>query len=444
MWIRLLGWLFQPVYIVFIALALVLYINRDRFEDYIPAIKKAQTENTITNVDLYTKKLESKSNDLESIVLPPTEYHSVKTELNEKTGSTEADNAIETPASQTTGLENSVSEIVAKPTPETTEINDNRVMSDTVQSIQVDDTLTAVLEPAHASKITTVDDDAENVEDEASKVEAGTTSTQALQVAEVTITDNMNETASEQTLQDSEIVITDNTIEPDSAQTLQATEVTNAVNMSETASDKTPQNSEVVIADNIIDPASKQMAHQAIGETEERAIPLPPPADDNETKQSMSVEGEERLYGDSEVTIKSNLSDNAPESSVNTISKQEGDITQTLESDEKHNPYQKAQDETEQTQKRDLLWYHARFFAAQKDYEKSIEYYRLLIETNPHHADAFGEMGNVYLMMGDIVLTISAYLKASELLEKSGQLGAVWHLRSIIEELKQDQEQVAN
>ncbi len=87
------------------------------------------------------------------------------------------------------------------------------------------------------------------------------------------------------------------------------------------------------------------------------------------------------------------------------------------------------------------VWQSARRAAWDGNSDASVENYRALIALQPENYDAYGEMGNVLLQMGDTDAAVDAYAQAALLLGKAGYPQAAWHVMNIVAKLDQNRAQ---
>lgn len=84
------------------------------------------------------------------------------------------------------------------------------------------------------------------------------------------------------------------------------------------------------------------------------------------------------------------------------------------------------------------VWQSARRAAWDGNSDASVENYRALIALQPENYDAYGEMGNVLLQMGDTDGAVDAYAQAARLLSKAGYSQAASHVVNIVAKLDQN------
>ena len=80
-------------------------------------------------------------------------------------------------------------------------------------------------------------------------------------------------------------------------------------------------------------------------------------------------------------------------------------------------------------------WNQARISAWQGNFVAAIEQYRTIVKMQPDNFDAYGEMGNVMLLIGDREGAADAYYQAARLINKAGQSMVAWNLLHAIAEL---------
>jgi tetratricopeptide (TPR) repeat protein len=80
-------------------------------------------------------------------------------------------------------------------------------------------------------------------------------------------------------------------------------------------------------------------------------------------------------------------------------------------------------------------WQQARIAAWRGDVNTAIEYYQTVITLQPDNYDAYGEMGNVMLRVGDYEGAAEAYYQAAHLLNKTPQRMMAWQLLNVIARL---------
>jgi tetratricopeptide (TPR) repeat protein len=88
--------------------------------------------------------------------------------------------------------------------------------------------------------------------------------------------------------------------------------------------------------------------------------------------------------------------------------------------------------DTPNTQHLAQLWYQARFAAWNGDAPQAIGRYREIIALQPGNPDAYGEMGNVMLRLGDREGAAEAYYQAAQRLAKAGNPMMAWQLLDVI------------
>ncbi len=84
------------------------------------------------------------------------------------------------------------------------------------------------------------------------------------------------------------------------------------------------------------------------------------------------------------------------------------------------------------------VWQSARRAAWDGNSDASVENYRALIALQPENYDAYGEMGNVLLQMGDTDGAVDAYAQAARLLSEAGYSQAASHVVNIVAKLDQN------
>ncbi len=77
-------------------------------------------------------------------------------------------------------------------------------------------------------------------------------------------------------------------------------------------------------------------------------------------------------------------------------------------------------------------WRQARLAAWQGELELAVKRYRELAEQAPQSIDAYGEMGNVLMRMGDWSSAADAYQRAALRAAGSGELRTAWYLHSVV------------
>ncbi len=349
MLLRLLSWIFQPVYIILIALALVAYLKRDLLVDYIPPLQQANTDQTIQLVEKQTAAIEKKRQSLQEITLPPTEY---LPKVNE-----EPEPVVETLLEEKVA---EVSDLKTEQQPE--EIESVIAAADPIQTNNV------VISEVAQNIDTTQQNDHLLTVDVATE--------QAVEASE--------DTSSNEALTPKPSNTIDNQVPIDESVTEPVIAVTEPISVSEINSpDDVNDKSEVIEEDkeSTVVPAVEQAA--------------------------------ENLAVADEVDEPANQDKSSPDENGVSIEKRQDDELQHL-------------------------WYLARYAAWQKRFDDAVNLYLDLIKTYPQHADGYGELGNVYLLIGDVRSAIAYYQQAVAILEKDGQIGAVWHLKRVIEELQYD------
>jgi tetratricopeptide (TPR) repeat protein len=86
-------------------------------------------------------------------------------------------------------------------------------------------------------------------------------------------------------------------------------------------------------------------------------------------------------------------------------------------------------------------WVEARKSFYRRDYEKSIENYKKVIENTQDNFDAYGELGNVYFNQGKNKEAADAYFQAASILIKHGQLRRAYSLMGLLRRLDAEKSQ---
>lgn len=97
---------------------------------------------------------------------------------------------------------------------------------------------------------------------------------------------------------------------------------------------------------------------------------------------------------------------------------------------------QKQADAPQRVEPRVLLA-DARRAAWYGDLPAAVSRYKALIAIQPDNYDAYGEMGNVFLTMGDAPAAATAYASSAELLQQAGYPQAAWQLWTMVSRLDQ-------
>lgn len=85
------------------------------------------------------------------------------------------------------------------------------------------------------------------------------------------------------------------------------------------------------------------------------------------------------------------------------------------------------------------LWRQARMAAWRGELETSVDLYRQFAEQVPDSIDAFGEMGNVLMRMGQWDAAADAYGQAAVRAKDGGHIRTAWYLHSVVAGLDPDQ-----
>ena len=86
-----------------------------------------------------------------------------------------------------------------------------------------------------------------------------------------------------------------------------------------------------------------------------------------------------------------------------------------------------------------VLWYQARSLAWDGEWEASVATYQKLLSVAPENFDAHGEMGNVYLLMGDVDAAVRAYTQAALVMSRAGYPQVAWNVLGVVSRLDQQQ-----
>lgn len=84
------------------------------------------------------------------------------------------------------------------------------------------------------------------------------------------------------------------------------------------------------------------------------------------------------------------------------------------------------------------IWMQARNAAWRGEPIKAVESYRKLIKMQPENYDAYGELGNVLLQMGDTERAAEAYAHCSLLLNRSGHQQSAWYMLGVVSRLDRE------
>lgn len=84
------------------------------------------------------------------------------------------------------------------------------------------------------------------------------------------------------------------------------------------------------------------------------------------------------------------------------------------------------------------LWREARRAAWAEQPERAVEQYRALIALQPDNYDAYGEMGNVLLRMGEREAAVDAYSRAAMLITRSDYPQVAWRVLEIVARLDRE------
>lgn len=85
-----------------------------------------------------------------------------------------------------------------------------------------------------------------------------------------------------------------------------------------------------------------------------------------------------------------------------------------------------------------VIWYRARLAAWEGQWDDALNHYQRLIALQPGNFDAYGEMGNVYLLMGEVEQAVTAYYQAALRMSEAGYPRIAWHVQAIVARLDQD------
>lgn len=84
------------------------------------------------------------------------------------------------------------------------------------------------------------------------------------------------------------------------------------------------------------------------------------------------------------------------------------------------------------------IWGQARDAAWRGEPEKAVESYRRLIAMQPENFDAYGELGNVLLRMGQTEAAAEAYSQCTLLLNQFGHQQSAWYMLGVVSRLDQE------
>lgn len=85
------------------------------------------------------------------------------------------------------------------------------------------------------------------------------------------------------------------------------------------------------------------------------------------------------------------------------------------------------------------IWRTARRAFWGGDSTAAVTYYRQLIAIQPDNYDAYGELGNVLLSLGDVDGAVAAYMQATRLIKRAGYPQVAWQLLQQIGRLSPEQ-----
>lgn len=85
------------------------------------------------------------------------------------------------------------------------------------------------------------------------------------------------------------------------------------------------------------------------------------------------------------------------------------------------------------------IWYQARAAMWQEDLDASVAYYQQLIGLDESNFDAHGELGNVYLLQGEVDKAVAAYSQAALTMSRAGYPQVAWNVLDIVGRLDPQQ-----
>jgi tetratricopeptide (TPR) repeat protein len=85
------------------------------------------------------------------------------------------------------------------------------------------------------------------------------------------------------------------------------------------------------------------------------------------------------------------------------------------------------------------LWHQARAQAWMGEWQASLTSYQQLLKQTPNNYDAYGEMGNVYLRIGNLEEAVAAYSEAALMISRAGYPHVAWNVLGVVSRLDYQQ-----